>query len=216
MNVLLKTMEKKKSNTQEPKIFTSLKLGLNCYYMPSFYNQQSAKIIYERLEKEVIYNSKEESKIMLYGKQVYVPRQQVAYGEEGTTYTFSGITVPAKKWLPILSYNRKEVEYFTGLKFNFVLVNRYKDGEDHISFHSDKEADLGLTPSIASISFGAERDFLLKHNGDVNAKITIKLESGSLFLMKHPTNANWKHALPKRTKIKTPRINLTFRYIFSS
>ena len=33
--------------------------------------------------------------------------------------------------------------------------------------------------------------------------------------MMEPTQKYWKHAIPKRRKVKTARINLTFRKIFS-
>jgi hypothetical protein len=39
------------------------------------------------------------------------------------------------------------------------------------------------------------------------------LERGSLLVMKEATQTNWLHSLPKSKKVKTPRINLTFRTI---
>ena len=47
--------------------------------------------------------------------------------------------------------------------YNFCLVNYYASGEDSIAFHSDDERFLGVEPSIASLSLGGERDFLMKH-----------------------------------------------------
>jgi alkylated DNA repair dioxygenase AlkB len=37
------------------------------------------------------------------------------------------------------------------------------------------------------------------------------LEHGSLLVMKGATQINWMHRLPPTTKVKRPRINLTFR-----
>jgi alkylated DNA repair dioxygenase AlkB len=37
-----------------------------------------------------------------------------------------------------------------------------RDGSDHLSWHSDNEAVYGPTPTIASISFGAARDFMMR------------------------------------------------------
>ena len=50
---------------------------------------------------------------------------QVAFGDDGLSYTFSGHTVPAKPWLPFLIQIRDEITRVTGYSFNFVLINRY-------------------------------------------------------------------------------------------
>lgn len=60
----------------------------------------------------------------VFGKWHQIPRQQVAYGEPGIKYTFSGTTVEAKPWLPVLNAARRLVEEITEYKYNFVLVNR--------------------------------------------------------------------------------------------
>lgn len=62
--------------------------------------------------------------VKVYGKWHKIPRQQVAYGDDGIKYTFSGITVPAKPWLPCLIAIKQLVETITGYKYNFLLVNR--------------------------------------------------------------------------------------------
>lgn len=49
-----------------------------------------------------------------------------------------------------------------GSKFNSVLLNRYKGGNDYAGWHSDDEKLYGSTPEIASVSFGCEREFFLK------------------------------------------------------
>ena len=42
----------------------------------------------------------------------------------------SGLSVPAKPWSPGLASLRRELHKHTGLWYNFVLVNRYRDGKD--------------------------------------------------------------------------------------
>lgn len=49
-----------------------------------------------------------------------------------------------------------------GSCFNSLLLNRYKGGNDYVGWHSDDEKLYGLTPEIASVSFGCDRDFFLK------------------------------------------------------
>lgn len=108
-----------------------------------------------------------------------------------------------------------------GTTYNFCLVNYYASGDDSISYHSDDERFLGPHPTIASLSLGASRDFLLKHKpvaGEVNDKadatpLKFTLAAGDLMVMRGETQANWLHSIPKRKGSQAPqgRINITFR-----
>ncbi|KAI0600196.1 hypothetical protein F4775DRAFT_74244 [Biscogniauxia sp. FL1348] len=112
--------------------------------------------------------------------------------------------------------------------FNFCLVNYYASGADSISFHSDDERFLGPHPTIASLSLGATRDFLMKRkpaaSGAAQAPaaaetITTKplklpLATGDMVVMRGTTQANWLHSVPKRSgrnERDGGRINITFR-----
>jgi alkylated DNA repair dioxygenase AlkB len=81
-----------------------------------------------------------------------------------------------------------------------------------MAWHSDEERDLKKNGAIGSMSFGAERKFLLKHKKS-NIKKEQWLAHGSLLVMKGVTQTFWKHRLPPTKKINLPRINLTFRTI---
>ncbi|KAF7846309.1 hypothetical protein BT93_L4634 [Corymbia citriodora subsp. variegata] len=118
---------------------------------------------------------------------------------------------------------RKITEGCTGNRFNFCLVNYYKDGADSISYHSDDERFLGPDPAIASFSFGAKRDFLMKHKPDKDGAavppgskpLKLPLDSGDMVLMRGRTQSNWLHSIPKRAlksgESDKGRINITFR-----
>ena len=83
-----------------------------------------------------------------------------------------------------------------------------------MGMHSDDEKELGATPTIASISLGAERTFILKSKLDPHTKSTrIVLASGSLLPMRDDTQKNYKHGVPKETKTLSSRVNLTFRAV---
>lgn len=49
-----------------------------------------------------------------------------------------------------------------GSSFNSLLLNRYNGGNDYVGWHSDDEKLYGPTPEIASLTFGCDRDFVLK------------------------------------------------------
>ena len=69
-----------------------------------------------------------------------------------------------------------------------------------------------INAAIASLSFGAERRFLLRHKTTKHT-IEFALVHGSLLVMKDQTQRYWLHSLPKMARVKEARINLTFRVI---
>ncbi|CAG0893955.1 unnamed protein product [Darwinula stevensoni] len=125
--------------------------------------KQEADFLFASLESSTQYYSGELTQIRVYGKWHPIPRKQVAYGDTGLTYRFSGITVPAKPWTPLLKALCDAVSHIACTEFNFVLINRYKDGNDRIGEHRDDEKDLDPAAPIASVSLGQPRDFVLRH-----------------------------------------------------
>ncbi|KAL4876458.1 hypothetical protein BJY04DRAFT_223091 [Aspergillus karnatakaensis] len=121
---------------------------------------------------------------------------------------------------PALDALRKAVQASIGdsSTYNFCLVNYYATGDDSISYHSDDERFLGANPSIASISLGAQRDFLMRHKpsedpGVSNQPMKFQLAGGDMVVMRGETQANWLHSIPKRKggEASRGRINITFR-----
>ncbi|XP_029961635.1 DNA oxidative demethylase ALKBH2 [Salarias fasciatus] len=193
--------------------------GLDLDYALLF-SKEEADHLFKKLEEEVVYASGEESKVHVFGKLHNIPRKQATYGDAGLTYTYSGVARSACPWTSTLENIRNAVTKTTGQSFNFVLVNRYKDGQDHMGEHRDDERELDPRSPIASVSLGAARDFIFRHR-DARGKqsrrqiepVKLELAHGSLLLMNPPTNTFWYHSLPVRKKILLPRINLTFRRI---
>jgi len=188
--------------------------NLNISYKILFSRSESRELFTE-LEREVEYLSGELAKVKVFGKVYNIPRKQAAYGDPGIKYKYSGTSITAKSWSPTLLQLRDLVKEATGHTYNFVLVNRYKDGMDKMGFHKDDEKELCRETPIASLTLGAERDFVFKHE-DKAAKIVdekLLLQDGLLLLMHAPTNRFWYHAIPQRKACKIPRINLTFRQI---
>jgi alkylated DNA repair dioxygenase AlkB len=149
---------------------------------------------------------------VIFGKHIVTARKVAWYGDSDYSYTYSGTTKQALLWTPDLRSLKSIVERLTGSKFNSCLLNLYHDGTEGMAWHSDDEKMLGPNSTIASLSFGAERKFCFKHKSRPET-VSIVLESGSLLVMKDATQTNWLHSVPKSNKIKTPRINLTFRTI---
>jgi len=155
--------------------------------------------------------------VTIYGKRHLQPRLIAWYGDAGQSYSYSGIVLEPLPWNKILSRLRDHVQDLVHEHFNSVLLNCYRDHRDSMGFHSDDERELGPTPIIASVSLGATRTFVLKHKTRAELKpIRLELPSGSLLLMKGLTQKNWKHGIDKQSKPCGPRINLTFRQIFTN
>jgi len=150
--------------------------------------------------------------IRMRGREVRSPRLSAWYGDPGIRYTYSGLTLEARGWDPMLEGLRDRLERELGLRFNGVLANYYRNGQDSMGWHADNEPELGPEPVIASLSLGETRRFLMKHRRR-GERIALELEHGSLLLMTGPTQKWWRHAVPKTVRPVGVRLNLTFRQV---
>lgn len=155
-----------------------------------------------------------QNKIKMFGKVYDEPRLTAWYGDEGVRYKYSGIQLEPLPWNPLLNKLRLLVNKAAKTSFNSALLNYYRNGQDSMGYHQDNEPELGKNPTIASLTFGAERTFQMKHITDPSLKRKdIPLTSGSLLIMAGATQHHWKHQIPKTKKPIGPRLNITFREI---
>ena len=170
--------------------------------------------VYDRLLKETPW---QQDVIKLYGREILIPRLQAWYGDKHCQYSYSGIQLSPHPWTPLLQDLKEQVESACKAKFNSVLLNLYRDGQDSNGWHSDDEPELGEQPVIASLSLGATRRFRLRHRQQkATPPISLDLEGGSLLVMAGETQKYWQHCITKTRKPVGPRINLTFRKIMTS
>lgn len=156
----------------------------------------------------------QQDQVQVDNKEIELPRLTAWYGDEGKSYSYSGMLKHPYAWNSTLIAIKNRVEEVAKVNFNSVLLNLYRNGKDRVSWHSDDEPELGKNPIIASVSFGNTRRFQLRHRFSKNLdKITINLTHGSLLIMKSSTQHFWQHQIPKASKRIEERINLTFRII---
>lgn len=179
------------------------------HFYPDFITTEKSNHFFELLLSTVEW--KQEG-MKMYGKTVNFPRLTAWYGDRDKPYSFSGITLHPLEWTNELLNIQQQLLIKTGLQFNSVLLNRYRNGNDSISWHSDGEPELGQNPTIASVNFGEARTFELKHNTS-GETITVVLPHGSMLLMAGETQHFWKHRVAKTSKSVKERINLTFRIL---
>lgn len=179
----------------------------------NFFGHQASDKFLCALQREIRWR---QDSIALYGKTFKLPRLSAWHGDPGCCYTYSGIVLQSISWTDTLFCIKKNIEQALSSRFNSVLLNLYRTGQDSINWHSDDEKELGQDPLIASLSLGGTRQFDIKHKFDTTRKkISIQLQHGSLLVMRGNTQHYWKHRITKTRKPVPQRINLTFRTIVS-
>jgi alkylated DNA repair dioxygenase AlkB len=180
------------------------------HFCPDFFPTADA----DRLLRELLATTAWRQEVFrMGGKEIPFPRLTAWYGDEGTAYTYSGLKNLPAPWTPPLLEIKRAIEPACGVTFNSVLLNRYRAGQDSVSWHADDEPEFGKDPVIASISFGEARDFQFKHKVHKGLKARVELTHGSLLVMRGGTQENWLHQVPKTKHVVSERVNLTFRVV---
>lgn len=179
-------------------------------YYPALFDEKES----ERLMRIFIDQSPWQQKVVtMYEKEVVTPRLTAWYAD-AQTYDYTSLRRSSPNlWTPELLMIKQKVEPIAGVIFNSVLLNYYRNGNDSVAWHSDNEKALGQYPVIASVSFGQVRSFDIRNKSDHREKYAIKLESGSLMIMKGDLQQNWDHRIAKSSRSMNERVNLTFRIV---
>jgi len=192
-------------NNQTSNIFPDMENGQVLLYEDFFPTELSDKY-FSYLKDNILW--KQET-MMMYGKRLNFARLTSWYGDDGNTYSFSGIKLEPNNWdeVPPILEIKKKIEMRSEEAFNSVLLNYYRNGNDSISWHSDNEKEFGKNPPIASISFGCSRKFRMRRYDDNSITKNLILTHGSLLIMRGETQHYWQHMIPKQ-KIKQDKTNL--------
>ncbi|CTP84651.1 alpha-ketoglutarate-dependent dioxygenase AlkB family protein [Xanthomonas graminis] len=184
--------------------------GADLRWLPGWLAPADAAALFGHLLAAVNW---EVHRIRLFGKLVDSPRLSCWIGDAQASYRYSGTRFAPHPWPPALQPLRERLAAETGVAFNSVLANRYRDGRDAMGWHSDDETELGPHPLIASLSLGATRRFVLRHRQQPALRQALELSAGGLLLMGGDTQRLYRHALPRTAKPVGERINLTFRKV---
>jgi len=132
------------------------------------------------------------------------PRLEKYYGEE---VKFRGKKYKDANYPPLIRKIKELVEEKIDEKFDGVLINYYRNGDDIIDWHHDKET--AFKNLVVSLSFGSSRTFYYKHNEE-KYRNTLQVNHGDAIIFDKKFNRNNKHAILKEA-VEGERINLTFR-----
>jgi alkylated DNA repair dioxygenase AlkB len=178
--------------------------------VPGFLSRERADALLERIRAESGFR---QNYIQLFGGKP-IPRLEAWYGSWDYPYS-KGIVLKAAPMPDYLQDVIREIGAAGLGEFNAVLINRYRDGKDYISPHSDD--DYGdPEPTITSLTLGATRPFRLAKiiSGsmlDKSTTVEYLPAHGDLLIMRGRTNSEWQHWVPRTVRPIGERINLTFR-----
>ena len=178
-------------------------------YLPVWIDAPESDRVLTALRDELAWEHRE---IVMFGRRVLQPRLIAWAGSWG--YRYSGQTLEPRAPTPTTAALLTRVVAHTRVPFNHVLVNRYRDGADSIGLHADDEPELGRDPTVATLSFGATRRFVLKpRRPRRSASRSFDVEHGSLLVMGGTCQRQYVHGVPRQAGAVGERISLTFRQL---
>lgn len=176
--------------------------------------QHDKKILKKRLIKkcveEVKNNLNHYPEIIIAGRVCHQRRDVGFFSDESIGYHYSGKLAESKPLTKYLKRLLKKVNKIYGASFNGILINRYNDGKDYISPHSDDERNLD-PQGVVSISYGSTRIFRIRKKYTKEIVKDIELDNLDMVHMKGDFQKEFTHEIPKDETIITERYSFTFR-----
>ena len=148
--------------------------------------------------------------IIIFGKKCKQQRNIGFFSDKSKGYKYSNKMMESKPLTKSISELLDIVNNELGTQFNGILVNKYMDGNDYISAHSDDESGLDLI-GVISISYGAERIFRIRKKDTKQIIYDTLTIHCSILHMGGNFQKLYTHEIPIQKKIKEPRISFTFR-----
>ncbi|WP_105167462.1 alpha-ketoglutarate-dependent dioxygenase AlkB [Pseudoalteromonas sp. T1lg23B] len=190
-----------------------MKLALSCdaHYYSQFMSTEQSQALFEWLKSNFDLTEPEKLK-MPNGEEVCIlPWRMIFVSPEfDNNDVFSEHHGRRAPWFPLLEQLRQQIKDCTGIEFSVGVCLYYPDGEEYMGFHTDLPA-FGSTDVIASISLGAEREFLIREQNNPEIQQSVTLGDGSLLVMGNGFQDQYEHAVAKGSKETGPRFNISFR-----
>jgi alkylated DNA repair dioxygenase AlkB len=99
--------------------------------------------------------------------------------------------------------------------FDSCFTNYYRDGDDSVAWHADRDGRTQVDPLVAIVSLGGPRQFSMRPKDPSRRRgtraRTFTLHSGDLLVMGGSCQHDWEHAVPK-VHHAAPRMSVTFRH----
>ena len=165
-------------------------------YTPRFVDARTAAAWFDELRPAVEWKAERRR---MYDREVDVPRLTAHFRLEG------GDPPPA------IQEAARRVVAATGVPFNAVGLNLYRDGRDSVAPHNDHLYEIVEGHPIALLSLGATRRMTIRAKAPPRRVLHVDLEAGSLLMMSYATQLHYTHGVPKTRAAVGERISLAFR-----
>jgi len=152
----------------------------------------------------------ERPEIILFGRKCKQQRNVGFFSNESIGYKYSKKMMESKPLSKSMSDLLIIINTMIGAEFNGILINKYIDGNDYISPHSDDESFLDKS-GVVSISYGAERIFRIRNKETKEIVCDEITKPGIILYMGGNFQKLYTHEIPVQKKIKESRISFTFR-----
>lgn len=167
-------------------------------YTPDFVTEVAASAWFAELRESVSWTTQRRR---MYDREVDVPRLLAHFHLS-----------PEAGGVPIaIRVAAKRVVEATGVPFNSVGLNFYRDGRDSVAPHNDHLDEVVDGHPIALLSLGATRRMTIRAKNPPRRAIHVDLAAGSLLVMSYATQLHYTHGIPKTNERVGPRISLAFR-----
>ncbi|KAJ7563812.1 hypothetical protein O6H91_03G126600 [Diphasiastrum complanatum] len=137
--------------------------GSDVLFLPHFLESKQAWQWMRSLDQDIPWCR---PSLFVFGRTCTQPRETCYVASKGLQpLKYSGFEPIVHSWddyLPLRSILTAVHEALPGTIFNSVLLNRYTSGSDYAGWHADDEKLYGTSPTIASVSLGVEREFLIR------------------------------------------------------
>jgi alkylated DNA repair dioxygenase AlkB len=170
--------------------------GGSITYWPDAIDGAAATRWYEALRTSVDWRTERR---WMYDREVDVPRLVAGF-------RFSDRDVPDE-----LRQAREVALAATGVEFNSVGMNLYREGRDSVAPHNDHINEILDGYPIALLSLGTTRLMTIRSKSKPRRNFDLELEPGSLLVMSYRTQFNYDHGIPKTATRVGGRISLAFR-----
>jgi alkylated DNA repair dioxygenase AlkB len=178
-------------------------------YTPGFVGEHEARAWFTALREAVPWKAERRQ---MYDREVDVPRL--------TGHFRLAPRDPAESIPPAILEAAQHVIPRTGVPFNSVGLNFYRDGKDSVAPHNDHLTSIVEGQPIGLLSLGSARRMTIRakqpptlgviKQGQARV-IHVDLAPGSLLMMSYETQLHYTHGIPKTKDAVGERISLAFR-----
>ena len=136
----------------------------------------------------------------MYGERVAQPRLRAHWRT-------SGLPVG----LAVLHEAVEQLSRRYGTSLDRVTANLYRDGDDAVAWHGDRELRDRDRAVVAVLTLGTARAFHLRPKGG-GPSVRLRPQPGDLVVMGGTCQRTWDHAVPRTRRPVGPRICVMFRH----